>query len=144
MRIRGDPTRLVALPRPEVRPTREQAEPNQIGPAPGLEQQLTAPLGQDGVQCHLAGRDVVARVAERTLPESVEVRYPLRHVGARADSGLGVNEVRLTEAEDREIRVDHRRLRAGSAGGCLVRELGPGDTVVERADIDDGIANAVV
>src|SRR5512146_217377 len=48
MPIRRLPSRVVALPRPEVVPTREQAEPNQIGATACLEQQLAAPLGQDG------------------------------------------------------------------------------------------------
>src|SRR5437870_13369156 len=77
MRIRRHPAWLVALPRPEEAVPSEHAEPNQIGPAAGLQQQLTAPLGQEGVERHLGRRDVVRRRVQDSLRELAEARDSL-------------------------------------------------------------------
>src|SRR5439155_20067308 len=81
------------------------------------------------------GRDVCARVAVRALAQRVEIGQRLRLGAATATQiGLDVDQLRVSESEDREIRIDHARLRTIGSARRLVGELRRGNPVAELPD----------
>src|SRR2546421_6779178 len=116
--IQRNATRVAALPRPQIAAAGELAEAHEITAPLSLVKQLAGPLGQDRIG-RRERREIVRRVAVGPLPDQVQVSQRRPCVtAATANVRFDVDEVRIREPEDGEIRVHHTGLRAIGAARC--------------------------